>query len=542
MQHVHLPTVEAHFALASTFSDIDSSFPLHSLQLTSTPGYAVQVRIRSGEEHRAHFRSVLGERDELDRINEIGGRLIVALEVIDVQATPGNPNGEGEEAELLLTLERSQTRNFFAALDTEPDGYREWIQAEKAKQTPNKISFRVPLEIENKLEDAQVGQLIRIVFWDDEVGERGLIDDLLKKPYSFCHITWDHQAGKYISVPFPAWKETEKFAEKWRSLKLEEGPTLLLLHGLGGKTKRSFRYLLQDDQGIMKELVDYYQGRIIGFDHPSFYDDIEANGEKFLEMLQHDKFPYHHVKLEWDILARSRGGLVARQLIERNGLENHPINFQKVVFLASPLQGSLSAKYPIKSGVVALRLKQLRKGIAAETEEEWEEEIRESDHLAKANAKDLLYMSDMTSREANILFPGVHAQRPDSDYLVELNKKFRPTPGVEYYAIATQFHPEEADLPKRKRKKLAKLINSINKAVQNDGINPTEGALGAEKEGKLAKLSTEFSLKAQFLDEPDPNIHHESLLFSPKIKVHILKFLVGTLVQPPASNADEVVV
>jgi hypothetical protein len=89
--------------------------------------------------------------------------------------------------------------------------------------------------------------------------------------------------------------------------RLSGGPLLLLVHGTFSTCGAAFRGLAADPS-IMSNLHDRYPGRVLVFDHPTVHLSPEANARWLLDRLPADR------RLTLDIVAHSRGGLVARHL------------------------------------------------------------------------------------------------------------------------------------------------------------------------------------------------------------------------------------
>jgi pimeloyl-ACP methyl ester carboxylesterase len=89
---------------------------------------------------------------------------------------------------------------------------------------------------------------------------------------------------------------------------LAGGPALLFIHGTNSLTHSGFARL---DNGFIQRVHERYGGRVFAFDHPTLSVDPAQNCRKLADMLPPD------AGLVVDILAHSRGGLVARMLAER---------------------------------------------------------------------------------------------------------------------------------------------------------------------------------------------------------------------------------
>ncbi|MCF2527833.1 esterase/lipase family protein [Yinghuangia soli] len=118
-------------------------------------------------------------------------------------------------------------------------------------------------------------------------------------------------------------------AEDWS--RLGTGRTLLFVHGTFSTCHGGFSGL---DQATVQALHERYEGRVIAFDHPTVSFSLTHNIDKLLE-LTHATGP-----LDVDIVAHSRGGLVARELIRRQHAPDAKYRVRKVVFAATPNNGT----------------------------------------------------------------------------------------------------------------------------------------------------------------------------------------------------------
>lgn len=113
--------------------------------------------------------------------------------------------------------------------------------------------------------------------------------------------------------------------------KLSDGRGLLLVHGTFSRSDRAFGGLAPEAFGA---LHDRYEGRVIAFDHATLSCTPSENVDAFLERLPSD------VNLEVDILAHSRGGLVARRLA---AVRDPRLRVRRVVFAGAPNAGTAMA-------------------------------------------------------------------------------------------------------------------------------------------------------------------------------------------------------
>ena len=119
--------------------------------------------------------------------------------------------------------------------------------------------------------------------------------------------------------------------------RLGTGRALLFLHGTFSRASTGFGGL---PDGALQRLHMAYGGRVFAFDHPTLSVDPIDNVRDFLARVPED------VILDLDIVAHSRGGLVARTLVgEHRDVSINPdrVRVGRVVFAGTPNKGSALA-------------------------------------------------------------------------------------------------------------------------------------------------------------------------------------------------------
>ncbi|MBA2305785.1 MAG: CHAT domain-containing protein, partial [Acidobacteria bacterium] len=111
---------------------------------------------------------------------------------------------------------------------------------------------------------------------------------------------------------------------------------LLVIHGILSSVEGMLTRL---PKASLERWCTAYEGRVLGFNHHSITMSPEENARFFLSSI---KAALPNDSLDIDIVCHSRGGIVARTLVER-GAELLPelnCRFGKVFFVATPNQGS----------------------------------------------------------------------------------------------------------------------------------------------------------------------------------------------------------
>jgi hypothetical protein len=117
---------------------------------------------------------------------------------------------------------------------------------------------------------------------------------------------------------------------------IDDKRALLIVHGILSTTHGMLTGLPRE---AMEALIKRYEGRVIAFDQLSLVHSPEDNARFFLETLRAAR---PAARFPLDILCHSRGGIVARTLVERGRelVPEHTCSFGSVYFVAAPNAGS----------------------------------------------------------------------------------------------------------------------------------------------------------------------------------------------------------
>lgn len=170
----------------------------------------------------------------------------------------------------------------------------------------------------------------------------------------------------------------------------------------------------------MRDLHDRYGGRVLAFDHPTVSVTPTENAAQFAEMIR-------QAGLTVDIVAHSRGGLVARVLTERPdaiGLPPGSLDVRRLVMAGTPNQGTPLASTDGLSKFV--------------------DRMTDLLDLVPDNA-----VTDVLSIVISIVkqlavgayngLDGIIAMKPGGEWLTELNQPRRTT--ATYYAVSSDYDP-----------------------------------------------------------------------------------------------------
>ena len=229
---------------------------------------------------------------------------------------------------------------------------------------------------------------------------------------------------------------------------LAKGPALLLIHGTNSRASHAFGGF---DPQWLTALQARYGGQVFAFDHPTLSVSPTQNADDFARWVNQSLPPGS--ELELDVLAHSRGGLVARELVER---PRPGISVRSIVFVASPNNGTPLCDAAHLGSFVDI----LTNLAAVIPDNPVTDSLEVLFELVKQIALDIVYDS----------LPGIEAMSPTGHYLETLNRSARPA-GVEYRAIAADFEPLNTSA--RLVKLRDRLFDRVFNGAMNDLVVPT---------------------------------------------------------------------
>jgi hypothetical protein len=123
---------------------------------------------------------------------------------------------------------------------------------------------------------------------------------------------------------------------------LADKPFLVLVHGTFSTIRGGFDGLGQagSDGPDLAELVARYEGRVLGFDHPTLSVDPSTNADWFLRRLPVDR------PVTLDLLTHSRGGLVGRRIADPGLAAAAGVpapNVRRLIHVGTPNAGTVLA-------------------------------------------------------------------------------------------------------------------------------------------------------------------------------------------------------
>ena len=230
---------------------------------------------------------------------------------------------------------------------------------------------------------------------------------------------------------------------------LASGPSLLLIHGTNSSTHGCFGFT----QPYVNELNDRYGNRVFAFDHPSLAYSPMENALWMNKQLQKAGARLDEV----DIIAHSRGGLVARSLVEQ--VRSELLGVRSVLFVATPNAGTHLADADHLADFITVTTNLLT--------------VMPDNVVTDAITVGLEVLKDYVLGAAFKAIKGVAVMNPNSDVLAELNT-LRPPSGVKYRAIAANYEPRSDHGVKQRARDLA--MDLIFTGIDNDLVVPTRSA------------------------------------------------------------------
>lgn len=197
--------------------------------------------------------------------------------------------------------------------------------------------FRVPVALpldggvpgERGLVGKAARRLLRVLTFD-------LLDKVAGEVGDFFVTRWEaekrqHRVRSFAAADYRNPAVTPLDAASLRLL--SEGPALLMIHGTNSLTHSGFGALPPDE---VAALNTRYGNRVFAFDHPTLSVDPLANCKALAGILADD------LSLEVDVLAHSRGGLVARVLAELADAAGTAgkLKVRQIVLVATPNLGT----------------------------------------------------------------------------------------------------------------------------------------------------------------------------------------------------------
>lgn len=305
-----------------------------------------------------------------------------------------------------------------------------------------------------------------------------------------------------------------------RSVGAQSDPTLLILHGTGLRTRMGTAGFSRSD---FESLQACYGPRILAFEHRAVRHGLEKNAKDLVAQLQS-----LGSSLRLHVLGLSRGGLLARMLTEGWVRCGPNMKIEKLVFLSTPNEGSLSARWdracPKEMKVWRQDVRRLLRAQSSQVEFSV---YAEPQSLARHQTRG-------HKLRAWPLLNGTADQLPGSPWLQRLNGFSGPSGfaiqagACTYYGLASVFSFEHG-APNRQSRSTSSwkdIIDTVFSSTPNDLVVPTAGvyqpAQGPDACGR-------FPIPAQrvMVLEPKCNVTHIGMLWHPRVSCKVVSWLTS---------------
>lgn len=306
--------------------------------------------------------------------------------------------------------------------------------------------------------------------------------------------------------------------EALRQAGSESKPTLLVLHGTGLRTRMGTAGFSSRNFEALRE---QYGARIIAFEHRAVRHGLEKNARALVEMLES-----FGADLRLHVLGLSRGGLLARMLVEGWVKCRPDLRIEKLIFLSTPNEGSLSARWDrgCPSDMKIWR-KDVRRLLRSQQEEAEFSVYAEPYALARQETQGMQLRA----------WPWLHGtgdQLPGSRWLRRLNgfsgapPSNNPVGACRYYALASVFSFEHG-APNRclpSRGSWQDVVHSVFSSTPNDLVVPTAGVYQPHQ-GPHACGRFPIPEERLMVLRPACNATHIGMLWHPRVSSQIVLWL-----------------
>ncbi len=280
--------------------------------------------------------------------------------------------------------------------------------------------------------------------------------------------------------------------DAWK--RLSAGRALLFVHGTFSRAHLAFAQLPVD---YLSELHTRYGGRVFAFDHFTLSHDPRENVRRFVEQLPDG------ISLDVDIICHSRGGLVSRELTERQGdfdFAGRRLTVGNVVFVGAPNAGTPLADPKRMGDLIDVCTNLL-------------------DFLPDNGVTDVLTMIIGVVKQMAVGtlkgLDGLQSMQPGGAFAKALNAGAR-SGGAKYYAVTSNATPVEPGL---RRLLVRKGLNKLMEGA-NDLVVPTDGVFKENGSGF-------FPIEDRLLIEGDGAVSHTRYFGDERVRRKMLEWLGG---------------
>lgn len=233
---------------------------------------------------------------------------------------------------------------------------------------------------------------------------------------------WEGKPQFLAAAPDGAWGDPLTGFEAWRArfAPEQEHRLLLYVHGFGSNLTNTFR-----SPWVSAFPVGY--DMVLGYNHPTLTTDPVQNAADILQQIPED------VRLHVDIMAHSRGGLVARSLVELQQARAN-LHVQRLITFGTPHAGTPLANPDRWDRLISISF----------TTMNWLAGLLGASVPTLILGRALEFLLRAGS-QAIFDLPGIEAMNPQSDFLRALNApgKGGAAQPTRYAAVASSFDAEQ---------------------------------------------------------------------------------------------------
>lgn len=412
-------------------------------------GRGVRGEVFEGVQRSAGARA-MGTFDPLDSVlQEVADVEVRAASTVDIQAAARGVRRDGVSVAFdetpTIELEGPEAPHDEAAqiAITEEDGYYNFFLPNPG--TTNQ--FDIPVETSGREAERGLGgkfgqMAVRII------GVMG-VKKLVEKATELAVRSIETQKRPHGIRPFGPDDCSKKTTEPVDLEHLASGPSLLLIHGTNSSSHTGFRF----SRAYVERLNRRYGDRVFAFDHPSLSYSPEENARWLLEYLEDKgaRIP------EVDVVAHSRGGLVARWMTEK--LRSDVLGVRSVLFVATPNAGTPLADGDHLGQFISITTSLMN--------------VLPDNVITDGMTIGLEVLKEYVLGAAFRAIEGVSVMNPSSEVLAELNANSQPN-DVTYRAIAANFEPRSDHGALRRARDFA--MDTVFGGRDNDLVVPTRSA------------------------------------------------------------------
>ena len=326
---------------------------------------------------------------------------------------------------------------------------------------PGLARFRIPVRSVRVVEGDRrgvVGQIFKKII---KITVLKIIDKLVDLALPILARKWEENTWKkhglsegWLQFDLASFRSGKLAAWKPDAATLQSGRSLLLLHGTFSNAASAYSNLARSD--FFERIAPIYNDRIFAFDHFTVSRTPEENAQMLVDALPSGRF-------EFDVVTHSRGGLVLRNLVERNsalGANAQRFQLGHAVLVASPNEGTPLAtpdRWEKTVGLVA-NILSIFPDNPFTTAAEWV-------------AESIVWLA----RHASGGLPGINSMDGRGDLIASLQDLPAPAPNA-YSALVANYSPE----PNLWERLLDVGIDGFF-GIANDLVVPTEGGWRIDK-------------------------------------------------------------